>query len=185
MTALIKKHLPGLDDDQIAAILEEVLPTPEETSIPIDASELRAVLGADAVILEARQEETKDPTSFRASMNQDIAEQAAKLRRKAAEAKGSQAARAPGPERHWTGKGGAHWSSEVFKKLMHFYVNLILFLKSSSACVFLHEVHEINKWLPPSFQCGLKPRQDSWSISHQGKHLAKCFFFNMEAKTAQ
>lgn len=114
MTILIKKHMPGLDDDQVAAILEEVLPTPDETSLPIDASELRAVLGADAAILEARQEEIKDPASFRASMHQDIAEQAAKLRRQAAQAKGSQAARAPGTERHWTGKGGAHWSADVF-----------------------------------------------------------------------
>ena len=40
----------------------------------------------------------------------------------------------------------------------------------------MYETQEINKWLPPGFQCGLKPHQDSWSISHQGKHLAKRSF---------
>ena len=43
-------------------------------------------------------------------------------------------------------------------------------------CVLYVESKEINKWLPPGFHCGLRPHQDSWSISYEGKHLAKRSF---------
>ena len=130
---LIRHFLPGLDEEQIADLMEEVLPTSETKPMQVDTEELRAVLEGDAVVYE-EQREGDFPTGPRA-MESEIAEQAAKLRRaarkkntststQAAVAPEGQAAAAPGSAddatdavakgHHWTGKGSAHWTAQVY-----------------------------------------------------------------------
>jgi hypothetical protein len=140
---LIRFFLPGLDEEQIADLMEEVLPTSETTPLQVDTEELKAVLEGDAVIFEERQQRDREvdcPNGPRA-MEFEIAEQAAKLRQVAQKKKlnkATQAAVAPegrpddhagapgsadnttdtvatvvGKSRHWTGKGGAHWTAQV------------------------------------------------------------------------
>ena len=53
---LIRHFLPGLDEEQIADLMEEVLPTSETTPLQVDTEELKAVLEGDAVIFEERQQ---------------------------------------------------------------------------------------------------------------------------------
>ena len=147
---LIRHFLPGLDEEQIADLMEEVLPTSETKPMQVDAEELRAVLEGDAVIYE-EQQEGDFPTGPKA-MESEIAEQAAKLRRaarkkntststQAAVAPEGQAADAPGsaddaPDavakgQHWTGKGSARWTAEV-------YVLVILFIMLSDRSSLIH-----------------------------------------------
>lgn len=181
MATLIQALLPGSTDEKVAAIMEAILPAAEESFLPVDATELRAVLGGDASILEAREQEAKDPTSQRASMQKTIAEQAAKLRQRGHIPKATQAAAAPGglqaPEagQHWVGKGDSSWTAEVICG----HSPYVYFYKSRSYVMFNCDVpcsKEIEAWLPPGYRCGAKPHQDSWSISYNGKHLAKRSF---------
>ena len=116
---LIQVCLPWADANKIAAIMEEVLPTAEEAPLEVDFEDLKAVLEGDAAILQERREKATDKTSNHATMEREIAEQAAQLRR-AGRVK-SQAAGQPlavkrdAPEAaiaHWAGKGGAHWTAK-------------------------------------------------------------------------
>lgn len=130
ISELMRFFLPGLDEEEIADLMEEVLPTSEVEPLQIGAEELRAVLEGDAAVVEARQEHAADKSSGHAAMEQEIIEQAAQLRRaarsrkaRAAQASATseqQAAVAPDPGvtpklggQHWTGKGGAHWTAQA------------------------------------------------------------------------
>jgi hypothetical protein len=104
----------------------------------VNTEELRAVLEGDAVIYE-EQQEGDFPTGHKA-MELEIAEQAAKLRRaarkkntststrsavapegQAADASGSadDATDAVAKGHHWTGKGSAHWTVQVYVLLFY------------------------------------------------------------------
>lgn len=149
---LIRHFLPGLDEEQIADLMEEVLPTSETKPMPVNTEELRAVLEGDAVIYE-EQQEGDFPTGPKA-MEAEIAEQAAKLRQaarkrnaststRAAVAPAGQAADAPGSAadptdtvakgHHWTGKGSAHWTAQVY-----FFIFVVLFITLSCSNSLTH-----------------------------------------------
>lgn len=145
---LIHFFLPELEADQIADIMEEVLTTSEEQPLQVDAAELAAVLGGDAVIFEERQEDkTGSRTSGRTAMEQEIKEQAAHLRRSARSA--FQAAAAPDKPvataenaaagihsnagvQYWTGKGGARWTAKDSLKIYN----------TTAACIW-HQLYNM------------------------------------------
>ena len=126
---LIRVLLPGLDEDEIADIMEDILTTPEDLPFQVDSEELSAVLEGDAVIFQERLHSALDRNSAQGRMEQEIAEQASKLRSRA-RAKKIQVVRTPEQpaavahqdvtaadvliehDEHWTGKGGARWTSQ-------------------------------------------------------------------------
>jgi hypothetical protein len=120
---LIRAFLPGLDEGQVADIMEEVVDPAETPPLQVDIEELRAVLEGDAVVLQERLGSATEPPSASKVMEREIAEHAVRLRG-AARAKSTvaqpPAANPPAanpPESapaalHWTGKGGAHWTSQ-------------------------------------------------------------------------
>ena len=136
ISELIHHFLPGLDEEQIADLMEEVLPTSETKPLQVDAEELRAALEGDAAVYEERQQQEVDSSNGPRALAVEIAEQAAKLRHVARKKKTSTstqaavapegtAADAPGPSdnatdtaakgQHWTGKGGARWTAQVLR----------------------------------------------------------------------
>jgi hypothetical protein len=124
---LIQVCLPGANADKIAAIMEEVLPTAEEAPLQVDSEELRAVLEGDAAIIQERRDKASDKTSSHATMEREIAEQAARLRREG-RVKSQSAGRPVTVELHtsaeaighWAGKGGARWTAKDNKQTEYF-----------------------------------------------------------------
>jgi hypothetical protein len=116
---LIQVCLPWADANKIAAIMEEVLPTAEEAPLQVDSEELKAALEGDAAIFQERREKATDKTSSHATVEREIAEQAAQLRRagkvKSRAAGQHLAVEHDAPEAaitHWAGQGGAHWTAK-------------------------------------------------------------------------
>jgi len=133
---LIRVYLPGLDEDAVADIMEEVLPTPEDRPLQVDHEELQAVLQGDACIFKERQDAATIPPAGPKEMEQDIAEHVAKLQQRAQHKRNTLKGEPPSerpaptaatasadawaavlpaqiPTQHWSGKGGAWWTAEA------------------------------------------------------------------------
>lgn len=162
--------MPGADDEEIANIMEEVLPSPEEMPLMVDAEELEALLEGDAAIVQEMQAKAIDSTSGDARIEEEIAQEAVKLRRNA---RLRRAASAPGPGQrgsrggpeteiteprplitheieqprisYWRGKGGASWSPEENSILVFVVSSQMMFLCTYVLIVSLVVLASMNR----------------------------------------
>lgn len=126
---LIRKLVPGADEDTVADIMEEILPTPDDMPLHVDPEELEGVLQGDAQVFADRQRAAEELLPEPAAQEEEIAAEVRKLRAQAHKRKGEASAAAaaaahrlrqaplpatsmPEAKCHWQGKGLTRWTRE-------------------------------------------------------------------------